>query len=205
MCRDPGFVCEEIPQCIVGFRRVGGVREDCQLVPVDLPVLLIHNVVDGIPQSESGQQQGTAARHPDHGHNKALFVPEQVARRDLDREGKPAPYEGNMLQPDALARAGCLRAHEGGRAGAELRPRCPQRCQQDTANRDRRRPNGDVGAEGRCGIRQEIHHAVGTADGGGEQPIAFSVPIWVRFSSTSRVMVVSATSRATRKKNTGKM
>ena len=38
-----------------------------------------------------------------------------------------------------------------------------------------------------------------------EKPIAFSVPIWVRFSSTSRVMVVSATSRATRKKNTGKM
>ena len=64
---------------------------------VQLAELLAHDVPDGIPQAEAGEQQGGAARDADDRHEEPLLVADEVAGRDLVGEFHPGPQRGDPL------------------------------------------------------------------------------------------------------------
>ena len=88
-------------------------EDDGHIVVGQLLRLLVHDGQDGILNAKADEQQRCAARHAQHGHEKALFVPEQVAGSGLLGEAHVLPQRGDVLQKDALARHRCPGQQQG--------------------------------------------------------------------------------------------
>ena len=70
----------------------GGIPEVYRHVIMgDFRILLGHDVDDGIPQTESGQQQGSASADADEHHGQTLAVAENIAQGYLVQETEFLP------------------------------------------------------------------------------------------------------------------
>ncbi len=90
------------------------------VIDEDIAELAGHNVYDGVPQAETGQEQGGAARYADHRHEQALLVAEEIAGRHLGGEVHTSPQGLDTLQQNPFARLGRLGPHELGRGAGQF-------------------------------------------------------------------------------------
>ena len=103
-------------------------------VAVDLLELLVHDVEDGPPQAEGGDDQRRAAADADDRHPESPLVAEEIPDGDLVVEGQPPPEEGQPLQQHPLARRGRLGPHQlggDGGQGGEAGPKGGERHRAD--------------------------------------------------------------------------
>lgn len=77
------------------------IRRDLQVEVLDLPELLLDDVVDTITQAQAREQKRRATGDADDGHEEAPLVAEEVACRNLAREREPAPDGPDALEQDA--------------------------------------------------------------------------------------------------------
>ena len=102
-----------------------------KIVLVYLAELLINDIVDGIAQSERGEQKRRTPCDAKHRHEKTLFVPENISCGHLGIKAEMLPYERDLFKEHLLARLGCALTHE--RCGTFLqrrnaRRKCCRRC-----------------------------------------------------------------------------
>ena len=87
---------------------------DLRVIEADLAVLVIGDVLDGVPDAEAGKQQGRAAADAQDHQEEALPVAQHVPQGDLVQEADPPPEPADPLQQDALAVFRGLGPQDGG-------------------------------------------------------------------------------------------
>ena len=140
-----------------------------QVIFHQLTKLQIHDIPDGIPQAEAGEQQGRAAGNADERHEKALFIAEQIAGCHLVGKLHPLPDEADPLQQNALARRRGLGPHK--LCGAALQ-RASQRPQRGRQNGQQDQHGGDQRIGRVAGGDQTghlIHELISVAEHSGEE------------------------------------
>ena len=109
----------------LGFlvRRAIGVHTDDGVVMIELAILLVDDVVDGVLQPQAREQKRRTAGDAHDRHDEAALVAEEVARSDLPGERQAVPQRADALEQDALAGLRGTRQHEERRALAQRRGR----------------------------------------------------------------------------------
>ena len=141
-----------------------GIHADDGVVVVQLAVLLIDNVVDGILQTKAREQQTRAARNADNRHKEAALVAEEVARGNLPAERHAAPERTNALKQNALAGLRRARQHKGRRLFAQRRHGREQGRRNRDAHRKARRQQEQRGVDRRGSARHDIDNGVRVHD-----------------------------------------
>ena len=89
------------------YQRYGGI------IFVQLCVLDIQNIGNGVPHTEAGQQQRRASGNTSHSHKQAAFVQKQISGCHLMGEGKPLPDRSDPFQQDAFSGFRRFGQHQG--------------------------------------------------------------------------------------------
>ena len=140
-----------------------------QIVILQLGELNLHDVTDGIPQTEACHQKRGTSGDADNRHKEALFVAEQVAGGHLVGEFHAAPQRADALQQDAFACRGCFGPHQG--CGVVLQNALEgAHCRQKYRQQDQTCRKQDIQpVVSTLDGRQIIHQGIGLCDDPGEQ------------------------------------
>ena len=75
-----------------------GIHAHDGVVVVQLAILLVDDVVDGVLQTKTGEQKPCAARNANNRHEETALIAEEVARSNLPAERQAAPQRTNAFE-----------------------------------------------------------------------------------------------------------
>ena len=150
------------------IRRIGG-HADNSVVVIELAVLLVDDVVDGVLQPQACEQERRAAGDAHDCHDKATLVAEEVARGDLPGERQATPHGADTLEQNALARLGRARKHEERRSLTQRRGGSEPSRDYGDSHAEPRGGGGHGGVDRAGATRDGVDDRIGTHDEPGQE------------------------------------
>ena len=141
-----------------------GIHAHDGVVVVQLAILLVDDVVDGVLQAKASEQKPRATRNADNRHEETALIAEEVARGDLPAERHAAPQRTNAFEQNAFAGLRRARQHKGRRLFAQGGHRGEQRCRNRDAHRKARCQQEQRRVDWRRPARHNINNRVRVHD-----------------------------------------